>query len=127
MTIELDPFDDHEDTRQALKSSASWRNCTMASFEALAEAANGNARVFVWPDEGEFRGKTWHFNDQHRDEFEPLLIDQVTASMMKTLHDALNETNQAKFKDWVGKGRGHFAKLWEITEKRVTITGFKSR
>lgn len=125
---DLDPFDDHEDTRHLLKAKASWRNCTLGSFEALKDAASGNAKAFVWPDEGEFRGSTWHFNDAHRGEYEPLLIDKITADMMLKLHDALEkETNQAKFQEWIGKGRGHFGKLWEMTQERVTITGFKSR
>jgi hypothetical protein len=123
----LDPFDDHEDTRQAIKSRSGWINVTLASFPMLQEASSGNAKAFVWPDEGMFKGQTWHFNDAHKDEFEPLLIDKISASMMIKLHDALEKPeNQAKFQEWIGKGRGHFGKLWEMIQERVTITGFKS-
>lgn len=126
--IELDPFNDHEDTRQAMKSKATWLNCTLASFETLKEAASGNAKVFVWPDEGEFKGQTWHFNDAHRGKFEPLLIDKISADMMIAAHDAISKPeNQQKFEDWIGKGRGHFGAMWELTQKTVKITGFKSR
>lgn len=97
----------------------SWPDCTLASFEKLQLAADGDAQVFTWPDEGQFnRNDNWDFNDAHKD-FEPLLIDKISARMMLRLHMSLNETNQRKFEEWIGKGRGHFAFMWELTEKHV--------
>lgn len=103
-----------------------WQNCTLASFEALQTAAAGDAQMFVWPDEGEFRGEVWLFNEAHEAEFEPLLIDRTSAAMMMALHDALSETNAARFREWVGKHRGNFGALWEFTQERVTLNGFRS-
>lgn len=122
---ETDAFDLHE-TKEGL-TGGTWTNVTVASWQALNEAASGNAKAFVWPDEGRFkRTGSFEFNEDHQD-FQPLLIDKITASMMLKLHDSLNNENQEKFKDWVSKGRGQFAFLWEITLERVTITGFTSR
>ena len=103
-----------------------FEGCAVATFDKLKEAADGNAQAFVWPDEGRFtRHGNWTFNDDHKD-FEPLLVDRTSASMMVTLHDALSAENQEKFRTWVGLGRGQFAALWEFTIKHVKITGFKS-
>lgn len=117
---EFDPFEDND-----IAKGGTWRDCTLASMDALRQAANGNARAFVWPDEGRFkRTGSFEFNGAHA-EFQPLLIDKISADMMLALHDALNEANQAKFTDWIGKGRGYFGALWEMTQERVTITGFR--
>jgi hypothetical protein len=102
-----------------------YTKCTLASWEALVEASEGNAKAFVWPGEGEFtRTGSFAFNAHHRD-FQPLLIDRVSASMMRALHDALNEANQARLKTFVAADRGHFGYVWEMTQERVTITGFR--
>lgn len=129
MTLEIDAetyTDDHNIPRRAL-AKASWRGCTMASFEALQEAAAAGGKAFVWPDEGAFKGESWVFNDEHKGEFEPLAIDIISASMLMKVHDAMSPENQDKFRDWVAKDRAHFAWLWEFAQKTVTITGFTSR
>ncbi|QPC87113.1 hypothetical protein GA830_10440 [Mesorhizobium sp. NBSH29] len=110
--------------KRKLDRPSSWKDCTMASFDVLKSIADGLSTAFVWPDEGEFRGETWHFNDAHAGAFDPLLLDRSTARMMLTLHDALNDQNQTKFREWVGKGRGEFGALWEMTMERVKIKGF---
>ncbi|MEJ6846813.1 hypothetical protein V3589_11410 [Sinorhizobium fredii] len=123
---EHDAFDLAE-SEETVAKGGTWRNCTLASWPGLRDAAEGNAKAFVWADEGRFKKTgTFEFNQRHA-EFQPLLIDKVSASMMVKLHDALNAANQAKFEDWVGKDRGHFAALWEMTAERVTVTGFPSR
>ena len=126
MTTYKDPLNDNEDTL-GRKTKVRWRNCILASFTGLQEAASGNAQAFVWPDEGAFAGSIWDFNTQHQEQFEPLVVDKINAGMMIALHDALSDQNQAKFQEWVGQSRGHFAYLWELTQQRVTITGFKGR
>lgn len=114
------------ETEKRLPPSASFRNCTIASFEMLEEAADGRAKAFIWPDEGAFtKAGNFRFNADHSD-FEPLLIDKLSASMMLTLYRALNETNQKIFRQWVTAGRGEFAALFEMTQERVTITGFST-
>ena len=106
-----------------------WPNAVLASFEVLKQSAQSHQfKGLVWPDEGEFHGEAWIFNEAHAGEYEPLVLDIITASMMLALHDALEKPeNQAKFKEWIGKSRGHFAKLHELTMEKVQITGFKSK
>lgn len=105
-----------------------WKNVTLASFEALKKVAEGNATFFVWGDEGRFkRTGTFEFNADHHD-FQPLAIDKISAQMMLKLHEALEKSeNKKKFEDWIGKCRGHFAHMWNLTQERVSITGFSSR
>lgn len=109
------------------KIKRNWSGCVLASFEGLQKAAAGQHRKFVWPDEGEFKGDTWIFNDEHAGEYEPLLIDMITAKMMLKLHSALNPDNQAKFKTYVAKDRGYFGHIHQLTMEKVSITGFTSR
>jgi hypothetical protein len=102
-----------------------YRNCTRASYEALVDASVGNAKAFVWPDEGNFNAAgNFRFHADHEG-FQPLLIDKVSASMMLTLYRALNEPNQKRFREFVGAGRGEFAHLFELTQERVKITDFR--
>jgi hypothetical protein len=111
-----------------IAKGGTWKNVTLASFEALQKVAEGNATSFVWGDEGRFKSTgSFEFNGDHKD-FQPLLIDKVSAQMMLTLHGALEKPeNKAKFETWVGKCRGHFGYLFELTQERVNITGFTSR
>ncbi|MBS7703282.1 hypothetical protein [Chelatococcus asaccharovorans] len=125
MADEPDALELRED--QEGRVGGTWRNCTIASWEALLEASGGNARAFVWPDEGRFkRTGSFEFNADHQG-FQPLLIDKISADMIRALHDALQKPeNQAKLREWIGKCRGHFAKIWELTQERVTIMGFRA-
>lgn len=45
---------------------------------------------------------------------QPLLIDVQTAHVMVTVHDALNEKNQAKFEGQVHDNRGYFGRLVDL-------------
>ena len=54
-------------------------------------------------------------------EFEPLIVDPLTARAMVTLHNALNSKNQATFEEWVGEHRGKFAALVEMSWEKVRI------
>lgn len=106
----------------------SWPDCTFGSYTALVNCTKGIFRSFVWPDEGEFlKTDSFKFNEEHAGEYEPLAIDNLTARMLLALHDALNEENQAKFKEWIAKDRGHFAALIEMAREKVKCTGFESR
>jgi hypothetical protein len=109
-----------------MTTNRDWR-CTispssvvLASYEGLKNVCTSGYAAFVWPDEGDFTDSKWRFNEAHEGQFEPLLIDKVTANAMVTVHDALNAANQAKFEDWVGRHRGNFANLVEMTWERVS-------
>ena len=108
-----------------VRKGGTWTNVTLASFDALQKVAEGNATSFVWADEGRFKSTgSFEFNEAHND-FQPLLIDRVSAQMMLKIFSALEKPeNQTKFKDWISKHRGTFGALWELTQERVTITGF---
>lgn len=122
---ENDPFDLHETEEN--RKGGTWNNVVLGSWEAILKAASGDAQAFVWIDEGRFkRTGSFEFNAQHHD-FQPLLVDKISAQMIVALHDVLKPENQAKIQTWVGKSRGHFAMIWELTQEKVTITGFKSR
>lgn len=120
--------EDNWDTEDLKIKGGSWKNVTLAGFEALKKVADGNATAFVWQDEGRFKSTgTFEFNGDHTD-FQPLQIDKISAQMILKLHEAIEKPeNRAKLEEWIGKGRGHFGAIWEMTQERVTITGFKSR
>jgi hypothetical protein len=124
--MDMDATSLHETEEGA--TGGTWRNCTTASWPALVEAANGDAKAFVWPDEGRFkRTGSFTFNIAHSG-FQPLLIDKITADMILALHNALQKPeNQAKLRDWIARGRGQFGAIWEMTQERVKISGFTSR
>jgi len=96
------------------------RDVVFASLDELGNIlSKKQAKAFVWPDEGEFRGGDWHFNDEHRGQYEPLIIDPQTAKAMTVIHDSLSPRNQATFAGHVSKGRGHFGVCFEFSWKHV--------
>lgn len=120
MTDEVNTIENHDEDLRYLKKP--WKGvvfCTLAVIEEIH--LNGQAVAVVWPDEGRFDGKLWHFNEKH-DGFEPLLIDRITAGCMLSVHNAVNDANKAKFADWVQRCRGHFAKMHELSMERVSIS-----
>ena len=94
----------------------------LATFDRLKAVRDRRQFAeFVWPDEywndeGILFSKMTHEPDI---EVEPLLVDMQTANCMMTVYDALNEKNQAKFRDWVGKTRAHFGRLVELSWSAV--------
>lgn len=123
----LDPFEVTDDCG-VRTTGKRWSHCTLASWDAVRRAADGNACALVWPDEGEFnRAGVWRFNAAHKG-FEPLLLDMTTARALVAVHGALKSPdNVAKVERMTAKGRGQFAQLVEFTWSRVKIDGFGSR
>jgi len=120
MLGEINTIENHDPDLRYLKKP--WKGvqfCTLAVIEEIH--ISGQAIAVVWPDEGKFEGKLWHFNEKHEG-FEPLLIDRITAGAMLSVHNALTAENQAKFADWVQRCRGHFGKMHEISMERVSIS-----
>ena len=77
-----------------------------ASYDALAAIVSEHQfRCFIW--------------DTDDDAYEPLLIDAFTANVMVRMHDALSESNQAKFARMVAADRGSFARLVDFTWSHV--------
>ena len=96
------------------------RDVVFASLDELMKIySTKQLKAFVWPDEGAFRDGEWHFNDEHRGQFEPLLIDPQTAKAMTLIHEALTQRNKATFAEYVGKGRGYFGQCFEFSWKHV--------
>lgn len=90
---------------------------TLASWPALLEISDGAAKSFVWSDEGRLSViGAFEFNTSHQ-ELTPMIVDQSSAALMKTMHDALNETNKSKFRELVSKSRWHFTKLRKFCER----------
>ena len=114
-------------TRKA-KSEAVWKDCRFASIDVIRDCANGRFSNLVWPDEGFFLGTgSFQFNDEHQGEFEPLLMDKITADMFLAVYGALDDERRAKFVDWIAKDRGHFGAVFEMAQQAITIVGFKSK
>ncbi len=79
---------------------------------------------FVWPDEGEFKGDTFVFNEVHK-EFEPLGIDLVSANMLLTVYGALQrDKSKNKYKRMISKNRATFVQLiqfgWDKTKRKLS-------
>lgn len=105
--------------RNGKRTKSVHHQIAMASMEAIrAIVAERQATALVWNDEGEFVDDVFVFNEKH-DGFEPLIVDLTTASIMCQVADAISDENKAKLAEWVGKGRGHFAKVYEISMKAV--------
>ncbi|MDX0267664.1 hypothetical protein GOC13_07455 [Sinorhizobium meliloti] len=118
---EVNTIENHDPDLRFLKRP--WKGvvfCTLAVIEEIH--MSGQAVAVVWPDEGRFQGKLWHFNEKHEG-FEPLLIDRITAGAMLSVHNALEKKeNKDKFADWVQRCRGHFAKMHELSMERVSFS-----
>jgi molybdopterin-guanine dinucleotide biosynthesis protein A len=77
-----------------------------ASYDELAKVKEQHYfACFVW--------------DNDDAEAEPLMIDATTANAMVLVHDALNEKNQRKFREWVGRSRAHFVKMMNFSWSRI--------
>lgn len=99
-----------------------WKNVAFCTMDVIEEIhLSAQAVAVVWPDEGQFVGKKWHFNGKHHD-FQPLVIDRITAGAMLSVHNAVNGDNKAKFADWVQRGRGHFAHMHNLSMERVSFS-----
>lgn len=110
----------HDEDLRFLKRP--WRGVKLCSLKVIEEVhLNGQAVAVAWPDEGRFEGKNWHFNTEHEG-FEPLLIDRISAGAMMAVFNALKPENKDKFKDWVQRDRGHFAKMYELSMERVSFS-----
>lgn len=116
-------YDETEEDRMVRgKCARKWKivgehGIVFASYSHIPEIlAQKQMRCFVWPEEGEFKNaSTWVFNDAHAGNFEPLMVDIVTASMLRGVHDALiNPANAEKMIRMIAKSRGHFAKIIQI-------------
>ena len=73
--------------------------------------------TFIWPNEEEVVKNTTYkitFNDGEDLLVEPLLIDLTTAGMLCVVYDALNESNQIKFEEWIAKSRATCVRMIEI-------------
>lgn len=99
------------------------------------------AASFVWPDEGEFTlveegvPPLWRFNEQHLKgglpsrastrpnecDFEPLLVDVMTASVLLKVYEHLNTSNRMRFEASIRAGRGHFGKLVDFAMTKVSF------
>jgi len=116
----INTIENHDPDLRFLKRP--WNGVQLCTLDVIEEIHRGGQAVaVVWPDEGRFEGKLWHFNEKHEG-FEPLLIDRISAGAMLSVFKALKPENQAKFKDWVQRGRGHFAKMYELSMERVSFS-----
>ncbi|MDW9491722.1 hypothetical protein [Sinorhizobium meliloti] len=118
---EVNTIENHDPDLRYLKKP--WKGVAFCDLDLIRSIHAGEigATAVVWPDEGKFEGKLWHFNEKHEG-FEPLLIDRITAGAMISVHDNLKPENQAKLKDWVQRCRGHFAKMYELCMENVTFS-----
>lgn len=117
---QINTIENHDPDLRYLKRP--WKGAVFCTLEVIEEIhISGQAVAVVWPDEGKFEGKLWHFNEKHEG-FEPLLIDRITAGAMLSVHNNLKPENQAKLKDWVQRCRGHFAKMHELCMENVTFS-----
>ncbi len=98
----------------------------IASWEIIRDIRQTGAKAVVWPDEGEFRNGVWRFNKAHFG-FEPLIIDLMTSTVMCATHDALSESRQAKYRDWVEEDRGSFGAAFEWSWKVAKPTPYHRR
>jgi hypothetical protein len=90
---------------------------TFASWLELLAIADGSEKALVWLDEGRFSPEgVFEFNSLHG-YIQPLAVDKNCALTMKTLHDALNKTNQTKFQEIVAKSRSYFLKLHDFSQR----------
>lgn len=85
--------------------------------EAVVKASYESLKNIV--DRRSYKYFTW---DNDSTDYEPLLVDLLTAHMMTYIHDNLNPKNQPKFKEWIGKSRIHFVRLvdfgWNSVSRR---------
>jgi hypothetical protein len=116
----MDPFDIDSDL--PVLAGKSWSHCTLATWQAVQDAAEGNACALVWPDEGAFTARgSWRFNEAHKG-FEPLLLDRQTGRAMVLCYIALTKVeNRDKFQRMTAAGRGQFARLVEFCWKHTRI------
>ena len=71
------------------KKGLRYRNVTLASWDAILETKSGSAKAFVWPDEGAFDAKGyWSFNAEHETEFQPIILDRITAGMIDPMPES---------------------------------------
>ncbi|MCH8476132.1 MAG: hypothetical protein LAT55_13000 [Opitutales bacterium] len=102
-----------------------WVDVEVASFEKLNAIADGThgPMAFVWPDEGSFnRAGEWGFNDKHP-QFQPLMIDKTSASMLIAVYERLSKPENAeKLRRMVVKDRGSFGAVFEIAARAVKIS-----
>lgn len=110
-------------TKRATRRSFDWPTCFASYEQVKAIVDNKMAMCFVWPDEGQFDGDKFVFNKEHCEplQYEPLLVDMVTANLIVACHDAFrNEDNQKKFREWIASHRGRFAALvnlgWKVAK-----------
>lgn len=92
------------------------RHCDMivASMAALRGIAyEGVWRAFVWPHDEEA--------ELLSGEFDPLIVDMLTARAMVAVYDALSPENQAKFAAQVADNRGYFGQLVDFCWSRVSL------
>ena len=91
------------------------------SIDALKEIMAVGPLRFVWPEEcEEAKSGGWMFNIDH-DDFQPLLVDAYTASMLVQIHDKLSPERQGRFADQLEKSRGYFGYWiesgWKLVNK----------
>lgn len=86
-----------------------WKGCMVPTIDAFREMPV--FRSLVWMDEGVFKGGKWHFNADHAD-YEPILIDRNTASLMVQAYDAASPESR-KLLDKLIASRGTFCHLAE--------------
>lgn len=92
----------------------------LANFDKLVENKD-RMFAFVWPDEGQFVNKKWIFNEEHKNKFEPLLIDIQSTNAMLIVYNALDkQENKDKFKRMISKNRGTFGTIIEFCWSKVS-------
>ena len=125
MIDEIDVFDAHE-TDLVTSEGKSWSRCTLVSWEAIQNAAQGDASTLVWPDEGRFtKTGSWRFNENHL-KFQPLILDKITAKAIILVYEAVNDTHKEKIVSFVEKNRNAFGLIVKFAWSKVTVAGFKS-
>lgn len=94
----LEPFDGYELEPEDI---------TTASFDAIKAIADNHAYTcFVWP------------NDEP--EFEPLLVDALTANAIITVYNALTE-GKPKLERMIAKSRCNFVKIVDFCWNQVSF------
>lgn len=85
-----------------------------ATLESVRKVVAERQHIrLVWPEEGEFVKGGFKFNAEHHD-FQPLILDTMTANMLCKVHEAVKPEPQAKVTEWIQRSRGHFAKIVQI-------------
>lgn len=102
-------------TTETVKKPRKHKKChgiTVETFSLETLLTGDGLAAYVWPHEGEWVKGGFVFHDDYAD-FEPLLVDAGTRSLLKQIHEKLNDDARAKMEEKLAKNRGIFGKVVE--------------